>query len=47
MNGLRWGEMAALRVESFDMLVGQLPWGIGIVKLPWMTKPIYTDWPTP
>lgn len=36
-----------VEVESFDMLVGQLPWGLGIVKLPWMTKPIYTDWPTP
>jgi hypothetical protein len=38
-----------LRVEtvSFDLLLGQLPWSITAVKLPWMTKPIYTDWPTP
>jgi hypothetical protein len=38
-----------LRVEpqSFDMLVGKLPWGISIVKLPWMTRPIFTEWPTP
>jgi hypothetical protein len=37
-----------LRMEgkSFDVLLGQLPWGISIVKLPWITKPIFTDWPT-
>lgn len=33
--------------ESFDLLLGKLPWGISIVRLPWMTKPIFTDWPTP
>jgi hypothetical protein len=38
-----------LRVEpeSFDVLLGRLPWGIGITKLPWMTRPLFTDWPTP
>ena len=38
-----------LQVEtaSFDVLLGRLPWSISIMKLPWMTKPIYTDWPTP
>jgi hypothetical protein len=38
-----------LRVEpeSFDMLLGKLPWGISIVRLPWMTRPIFTEWPTP
>ena len=35
-----------VEAESFDMLLGQLPWGISLVKLPWMTKPIFTDWPT-
>ena len=33
--------------ESFDVLLGTLPWGIGTVKLPWMKQPIFTDWPTP
>lgn len=35
-----------LQVEraSFDMLLGHLPWGISIVKLPWMPKPIHVDW---
>jgi hypothetical protein len=29
------------------MLLAQLPWGIGTVKLPWMNKAIFTEWPTP
>lgn len=33
--------------ESFDLLLGKLPWGISIVRLPWMTRPIFTEWPTP
>jgi hypothetical protein len=33
--------------ESFDVLLGHLPWGIATVKLPWMSKAIHTDWPTP
>jgi hypothetical protein len=38
-----------LQVEpaAFDILLDHLPWGIGVVKLPWMTKPIFTEWPTP
>ena len=32
--------------ESYDVLLGRLPWGL-TVKLPWMTRPLYTDWPTP
>jgi len=38
-----------LRVESaaFDMLLAQLPWGINIVKLGWMPKPLFTEWPPP
>ncbi|MCE9667754.1 hypothetical protein LY474_08005 [Myxococcus stipitatus] len=37
-----------LQVEpaAFDVLLGAIPWGIGTVKLPWMRRPIFTDWPT-
>lgn len=37
-----------LRVESqaFDVLLGAIPWGIGTVKLSWMRRPIFTEWPT-
>jgi len=33
--------------ESYDLLLGYLPWGFATVKLPWMTRPLFTDWPTP
>jgi len=38
-----------LRVEShaFDVLLNQLPWSISTVRLPWMTIPLFTEWPTP
>ncbi|WP_300437836.1 contractile injection system tape measure protein [Zoogloea sp.] len=38
-----------LRVEpeSFDILLGLLPWGIGLVRLPWMSRPLCTEWTTP
>jgi hypothetical protein len=37
-----------LRVEDrpYDVLLDQLPWNIGVVKLPWMKKAIYTEWRT-
>lgn len=31
----------------FDMLLGQLPWGIGTIKLPWMKRAIFTEWSAP
>ncbi|HEY1289384.1 MAG TPA: contractile injection system tape measure protein [Burkholderiales bacterium] len=33
--------------EAYDVLLGRLPWGFATVKLPWMTRPLFTDWPTP
>jgi len=35
-----------LRVErkTIDVLLDHLPWSIGIVKLPWMKTPLYTEW---
>lgn len=38
-----------LKIEPkpFDLLLGQLPWSISIIKLPWMHKPLFTEWPTP
>jgi Contractile injection system tape measure protein len=36
-----------LGVESrgYDVLLNRLPWSFGVVKLPWMTQAIFTDWP--
>lgn len=35
-----------LRVErqAMDVLLEQLPWGIGIVQLPWMERFLYVEW---
>lgn len=35
-----------LQVErnSLDILLGKLPWGLGIVKLPWMTEMLMVEW---
>lgn len=32
--------------SAIDVLLGQLPWGFSIVKLPWMNKPLFTEWET-
>ncbi len=35
-----------LQVErkTVDVLLSKLPWGMGIIKLPWMTEMIFVDW---
>jgi len=35
-----------LKVErrSYDILLDQLPWGVSLVKLPWMKQPLFTEW---
>ncbi|MBI5926630.1 MAG: hypothetical protein HY836_13645 [Aquabacterium sp.] len=35
-----------LRVQpaAFDMLLGSLPWGLSMVKLPWMDRPMHVEW---
>jgi hypothetical protein len=35
-----------LKVERrpFDLMLDQLPWGFGVVKLPWMSRAIFTEW---
>ena len=44
----REDEAWQLRVEpeSFDLLLGLLPWRIGLVRLPWMPWPLLTEWGT-
>ncbi|MES1249908.1 MAG: contractile injection system tape measure protein, partial [Chitinophaga rupis] len=35
-----------LRVEqrAYDVLLQTLPWGLGMIRLSWMKKIIYTEW---
>jgi hypothetical protein len=28
----------------FDVLVDRLPWALGVIKLPWMPRPLHTEW---
>lgn len=30
--------------KDLDILLSSLPWGIGVIKLPWMDEPFYVDW---
>ncbi len=30
--------------KTVDILLDKLPWGIGLVKLPWMAEMMYVDW---
>jgi hypothetical protein len=35
-----------LRVEQrgYDVIMQTIPWGIGMIKTPWMDKVLYTEW---
>ena len=41
------GDDDLLQVEkrSWDILLNQLPWGIGVVRLPWMQRMLWVEWP--
>jgi hypothetical protein len=30
--------------QSFDILLERLPWGIGVVRLPWMERMLWVEW---
>ncbi|OYU84394.1 MAG: hypothetical protein CFE45_25930, partial [Burkholderiales bacterium PBB5] len=34
-----------VQAEPFDVLLELLPWGISLVKLPWMPQPLMVAWP--
>ena len=33
--------------ESFDLLLDRLPWGLSIIRLPWMPGCLHTEWLSP
>lgn len=39
-------EPAILYIEksTIDILLSSLPWGLGVIKLPWMPRPFYVNW---
>jgi len=38
------GWLLQVEQKSVDVLLNNLPWGIGIVKLPWMNELLYVEW---
>lgn len=38
------GWLLTVEQKSTDILLGYLPWGFGVIKLPWMSDIIHTDW---
>ncbi len=33
-----------VEAHSHDILLNYLPWGLGIIRLPWLTAPLLVDW---
>jgi len=38
------GWLLQVEQNAIDVLLNHLPWGIGIIKLPWMNEMIHVDW---
>jgi len=38
------GYLLRVETKAQDILLGSLPWGISVLKLPWMDEPLHVDW---
>lgn len=38
------GWMLKIEQRSFDLLLQTLPWGLSMIKYPWMNKTVYIEW---
>jgi hypothetical protein len=38
------GWLLQVEAKAVDVLLGYLPWGIGVIKLPWMKEIVYVEW---
>jgi hypothetical protein len=38
------GWLIQVEQKAIDVLLNQLPWGIGIIKLPWMNEMLHVEW---
>ena len=38
------GWLLEVERQGVDVLLGSLPWGIGVIRLPWMNEIIFTEW---
>jgi hypothetical protein len=37
-------DVLQVEAQSFDILLDRLPWGIGMIQLPWMEKMLWVEW---
>jgi hypothetical protein len=44
LTGANKGWRLQVEQKGVDVLLSHIPWGFGIVKLPWMNEIIYTEW---
>lgn len=44
LERLEVGWRLTVEQRSLDILLGWLPWGLSIVRLPWMAQPLWVDW---
>jgi hypothetical protein len=38
-------DLLQVELQAYDVLLGRLPWGIGPVRLPWMKRFLWVEWP--
>jgi hypothetical protein len=38
------GWLLQVEQKAVDFLLNRLPWGIGVIKLPWMDEKIFVEW---
>jgi len=38
------GWLLQVKQKAMDVLLSNLPWGIGLIKLPWMDEMLYVEW---
>jgi hypothetical protein len=38
-------DLLQIEKQGWDILLGQLPWSIGVVRLPWMRRMLWVEWP--
>jgi hypothetical protein len=37
-------DLLQVETQTFDILLDDLPWGIGTIRLPWMTRLLWVEW---
>ncbi len=38
------GHLLQVETQAFDVLIDRLPWGLGVLRLPWMASMLWVEW---